>query len=82
MHLAHRAREAPAVPVVVLAVLAVPVRSLAVRGLVLLPQQLQGDALTLQLLVDVGKVRHRVLLTRRALTKQQTLQLPLVQIGR
>ena len=74
--------SAPAVPMVVLAELAVPVRTLAVRGVVLLPQQLQGDAFALQLLMDAGKVRHRVLLARRALTKQQTLHLPLVQIGR
>ena len=51
-------------------------------GFVLLPQQLQGDTLALQLLMDVGKVRHRVVFARRVLAKQQTLQLPFVKIRR
>jgi hypothetical protein len=82
VHLAHRAREAPSVPVIVLAVLAVPIGSLTVRLAVFVPQQLQRDAFALQLLVDVGKVRHRVVFARRTLTKHQALQLPFVQIRR
>lgn len=82
VHLTHRARKATSVPVIALAVLAIPVGSLTVRGAVLLPQELQRHAFALELLMHVGIVRHRVLLTGRVLTKQQALQLPFVKIRR
>ena len=63
--------------------LAVAIRLAGVRGGVLLPQQLQGDALALELLVQVRKVgRGMTLHQRRGARKQQRLELRLVHLRR
>ena len=82
VHLAHRAGEPAAILVIVQAELAVPVRTLPVRLLVVLPQQLQGDALAPQLLVDQRIVRLRVALRRCRLAVQQRLEAGLIELRR
>jgi hypothetical protein len=82
MHLAHRARQAGAEALVVNAELAVTVGTFPVRGVVLLPQQLQRHRFAFEFLVQIREVRLRVLLARRGLSEQQPLQGRFVQISR
>ena len=81
--LAHRALQALREAVIEQAELAVAIR-LAGMGLgVLFPQQLQGDALALEFLVQVGKVRRGMTLhRRRRVREQQRLEPRLVHVRR
>ena len=82
VHLAHRAGEPAAILVVMNTELAVPIRALAVRLLVFLPQQLQGDSFALELLVDHGIVGLRVTLGRRGNPVHQRLKTRLIELRR
>jgi len=80
--LAHGASEAVAQALVVLAELAVLVCPVALGSVVLLPDKLQRHSFALELLVHVGIVRVRALLSLQNLRKQQPLEGCVVQILR
>lgn len=82
VHLAHRAGQPAAVLVIVQAELAIPVRALPVRLLVFLPQQLQGDSLALELLVDQRIVRLRIAVGWRGFPVHQRLKTGFIELRR
>ena len=82
VHLAHRALEPLAKAPVVPAELAVAVGGVGLRCVILLPQQLQRDALALELLVELAEIGLRVGHDpcRRA-RKQPRLKLRIIDFG-
>ena len=79
MHLAHGTLETTPETLEEQAELAIAIRVAGVRNRVLFPQQLQGDAFALQLLMQMRKVGLGMPCNeRRRARKQQRLELPVI----
>jgi hypothetical protein len=79
MHLAHRRLEFPAPLAIALAELAIRVPARMCRA-ILLPQQRERHAGLLELLVDVGPVRHDPIRGQRGAPKQARFQRAVVDL--